>query len=88
MNCDCKNFVSMLPSDIGQHHHTKCEKYKTEKFPTLFYYTDALDFWTPAPKLVDDLLSVTDQMTTDENVEIEFKRIDLTDEEFDNMPAE
>ena len=88
MACECMDMAVTGPESTGQHHHVNCPKYKTEKFPTLFYYEEAINSWTPAPDNIEHMLCVEDQLEDGEKIELEFKRIDLTDAEFDAMPVE
>ena len=57
------------------------------KRPRLFYYEEAEDAWCPAEGLeVDNILGVDLFLADGEVIEIEFKRQDMTDEEFDAIP--
>ncbi len=84
--CACLTMAGYGPDSYGKHHHKKCPKYKTEKFPYLAYYEEAVNAWIPAPELVSELISVEDQLELGDTMTLEFKRYDLTDYEFDNMP--
>jgi len=75
------------PDDRGKNHHKRCERYRTEKFPYLFYYEDAFDAWVPAPAEIAMILSTT-SLGENEKLSIEFKRIDLTDEEYSAIPED
>ena len=87
--CCCKGLFTITTlSDHGEHHHRMCPKYRTEKFPQLFYQEGAVDAWIPAPDRVDEIISVEDQLHDGDTLEIEFKRFDMTDEEMDNLPVE
>lgn len=61
----------------------------TAKKPRLFYWEEAEDGWAP---VTDEMRAAFDQVHTLEDlldgqiVEITFKRIDMSDEEFDNLP--
>jgi len=55
------------------------------KKPRLFYYEDAVDAWCPVPVDVDGIVSL-EMMDEGDVQSVQFKRIDMTDEEFDNMP--
>lgn len=56
------------------------------KKPRLFYYEDAENCWAPADGLnVDDIICA-DTLMDGMILEIQFKRIDMTDEEFANIP--
>lgn len=56
------------------------------KKPHLFYWEDAVDAWCPAEGM--DMVNIVDPYTMDEGEiqEIQFKRIDMTDHEFNNLP--
>ncbi len=85
--CDClKTMAGYYPESFGEHHHKQCPKYKTEKFPHLFYEEDGLNAWVPAPDLIDNILVVEDQFVEGETIKITFKRFDMTDEEIDSLP--
>ena len=77
-----------LDYEWGVHHNVHCSKYKTEKHSYLFYYEEAESAWIPAPTLMDSLIIVEDQLEEGEKMEIEFKRVDLTDFEVANLPVE
>lgn len=83
-NC-CATFCITDIDQLSQHHHKNCDNYKTKKYPYLFYYEEACDAFIPAPEEIDGILSIED-MEENEETEIRFKRFDLTDEEFDNLP--
>lgn len=51
----------------------------------LFYYEEAVNAWVPAPEKIEHILGV-DNFGGDETIEIEFKVVNLTDEELDNLP--
>ena len=88
ITCDCINMAIVTLSDVGEHHHRNCPKYKTEKFACLFYYEDAVNSWIPAPDKIEEIVVVNDQLEKDEIVEIQFKRFDMTDEEMNALPVE
>ena len=76
--CDCMRWVGIYPDSWGDHHHKECSKYKTEKFPCLFYEEDGLNAWIPAPDNINNIIVVEDQMEENEIIEIRFKRFDMT----------
>ncbi len=55
------------------------------KYPRLFYWEEAVDAYVPAPGIVMGILEPT-QLDDGEVADIRFKRIDMTDEEFENLP--
>lgn len=62
---------------------------KQRKKPRLFYYEEGVDAWTPAPKNLSSILDVNSHFSSDGDIcEIKFKRIDLTDKEFSELPMD
>lgn len=55
------------------------------KTPRLFYYEDAEDCWTPYPDSMDNIIDIN-SLEEGEALEIQFKRVDMTDSEFENLP--
>lgn len=87
--CDCSKMHFCDPETWGIHHHMSCPLYKTEKHPYLFYYEDGVDRWVLVPKRVDgELICTADDLDDDEEIELRFKRVDMTDAEFDALPEE
>ncbi len=74
-----------LARQAAKRHHDNCPLYLTEKHSRLFYYEDAVDSWTPYPGDIDCVVDVN-CMSEGDTVEIMFKRIDMTDAEYDSMP--
>ena len=68
-----------------KYHKRGCPVRKDIKFPTLFYYEEAVDSYIPAPDSVENMISVEYSLDPDETIDIRFKRFDLTDEEFDKL---
>ena len=88
-SCEClTNMAGYGPHSYGDHHHKECPKYRTELFPYLFYYEDAINSLIPAPDRIENIISVNDQLDKDEHLEIIFQRIDMTDKEFDSLSVE
>jgi hypothetical protein len=57
------------------------------KKPRLFYYEEGVDGWCPADDLtIDNIISLENFMDDGDIIEIRFKRIDMTDEEINNLP--
>lgn len=56
-----------------------------EKKPRLFYMEEAVGAWIPAPDHIDNIFDVNDLLDGEE-FGIQFKRFDMTDEEFDSLP--
>lgn len=62
-----------------------CGDMETKK-PRLFYWEEAEDCWTPAEGLeIDNIVDVS-SMDNEEVIEIRFRRFDMTDSEFENLP--
>lgn len=55
------------------------------KKPRLFYWEEAIDRWVPVPKETEYIIN-TDCLGDGDVEEIQFKRVDMTDEEFDALP--
>lgn len=66
------------------HHHENCPKYKTDEFPRLMYYEDAEDCWAPFDNELPEIWA--DSYPSDEQFDIQFKVVPMTDEQFWNMP--
>lgn len=89
MACECIGWCWVGPQDGGKHHHRKCPGFETEKFPRLFYYEEAIDAWAPVPEKVDgEMICTADQLDDGEHMEIQFRRRDMTDKEFDELPED
>ncbi len=91
MSCECINWsitkqIQKNHNFKFYHHHPDCEGYKNDKIPRLFYYEEAENCWTPAPKKKENIIDVEDQLDSDEEIEIRFKRVDMTQFELDNLP--
>ncbi len=56
------------------------------KKPRLFYYEEAENCWMPAPDMLEMLLDLSMFGSDEEVIEIQFKRVDMTDEEFSSLP--
>jgi len=82
----CVNFRITSIDDFCGHHHQNCDNYKTKKYPYLFYFDEGLDSWVIAGSDLDSVIEATN-LDDGEHREIEFKRIDMTDEEYDNLPG-
>ena len=54
--------------------------------PRIFYYEEANDAWVPVPESTEDLINEDYFMDEGEEIELKFRRVDMTDEEFDNLP--
>lgn len=87
--CECASMVGYGPESWGKHHHVNCPLYQTEKHPYLFYYEEACDAWVPVPEKVDgELICTADQLENGEDMELRFKRVDMTDAELATLPEE
>lgn len=86
--CECASWcLAAGPESGGKHHHKNCPKYATEKFPCLLYWEEGVDAWVPVPVFVENMIEAQNLSEGDVE-EIRFKRIDLTDKEFDEIPEE
>ena len=73
----------------AKRHHQKCPLYMTVKYPRLMYYEEAINTWTPVPIKVDgELICTADQLEDGDIIELMFKRVDMTDHEFDSLPED
>ena len=87
--CECTGWAGYGEQSFGQYHHINCPKYKTEKYPRLFYYEEGEGFWAPVPNKVDgNLIDTSCQLEDGEEMEVMFRRKDMTDYEFANLPEE
>ena len=57
----------------------------SEKKPYLFYYEEACDGYILAPDSVEHIIELS-MLEDGETREVLFKRIDLTDKEYDELP--
>lgn len=94
MTTDCRCIQLCYASELdfatlaAHRHHPECPLHKTEKHPRLFYYEEAEDCWTPAPDKVDCIVPIDGFAGPEDRIEISFKRLDMTDEEFYNLPED
>ena len=90
--CGCALLYFSSEQDLAalkdKRHHQACPLYKTEKHPRLFYYEEAENCWTPAPNDIESIVSLESFMGHDDRIEIEFKRLDMTDDEFYSLPED
>lgn len=86
--CECSSMAGYGPDSWGKHHHVNCPKYSTEKHPYLLYYEEVIDAWTFAPEKVENLIAVADQLDDGDDMELMFKRKDMTDAEIAAIPAD
>ncbi len=84
--CDCMNMAGYGPDSWGKHHHINCEKYGTEKHSYLFYYEETEDAWVPVPERTEHLIDAADQLEDGEKMQLEFKRVDMTDKQYAELP--
>jgi hypothetical protein len=57
------------------------------KKPRLFYWEEGHDAWIPAPDKVEEIIDAEQCLCEHgEEIEIKFKRFDLTDDEMDALP--
>ena len=87
MICECAKWARTPEEPHGQHHHGRCPKYATDTVPWLVCYDPAFDAWTLAPdNVVDNVFDFPDSMERGSEVEIRFKRVDMTDKEINELP--
>ena len=58
------------------------------KRPRLFYYEEGVDAWCPVPDRLDGIIDLGLFMMNGEEINIRFRRIDMTDPEFNSLPEE
>lgn len=85
--CECFTWCRDYSFNSSEHHHRNCEKFKTEKYPRLFYYEEAESCYMPAPEKLEHIIDA-DSLMENEHAEIDFVRKDMTDYEFFNLPEE
>ena len=87
--CLCSRLCFATEQDLAalsdKRHHPACPLHKTEKHPRLFYYEEAENCWCPAPDKIENVVSLDCFFEDQDRMEIEFKRIDMTDDEFYNL---
>lgn len=83
--CNCLNekIIPNVTTPMGSKHNKGCPLLKSY----LFYYEDAVSAWVPAPENVIAIID-TDNLDEGEESEIRFKRFDMTDEEYRNIPVD
>lgn len=90
MTCECTTWARAENIDLSgdRHHHSRCPKFETEKFPRMFYYEEAINAYCPCDFGVIETVASVDQLEDGEEMEIRFKRFDMTDKEFSEMPED
>lgn len=85
MKCNCANkrLVPNVNTLKGSKHLKDCPLVK----PYLFYYEDAVNAWVPVPDKVENIIS-TDNLSESEDLEIKFKRFDMSEDEFKAIPED
>lgn len=89
MNCECARWARVEGADLFMPgaHHSRCPKFATEKRPRLFYYEEAESAWCPAPEKVENIVEAEWNFSPgDAPIEIQFKRVDMTDKELFELP--
>lgn len=61
-----------------------------EKTPRLFYWEEGVDAWCPIDDNLDiaSIIGIGNFTDNGEVIAIKFKRIDMTDDDFNNLPEE
>ena len=57
----------------------------SEKKPRLVYYEEGETCWCTAPNLVEDIIDIN-ALADGEIQEVSFKRVDMTDDEWESLP--
>lgn len=61
----------------------------SDKKPRLFYWEEGVGAWVPAPDAVEHIVSLDSFFGADDDeIEIRFKRFDMTDAELDALPED
>ena len=63
-------------------------KPSSAKTPRLFYWEEGVDAWCPVPDLIENVVDLGSFCEDGEVQEIRFKRFDMTDKEFNNLPED
>jgi hypothetical protein len=88
--CCCAMLTYVTALDIqtarDKRHHPSCPLHKSEKHPHLFYFEETENCWASVPDNVNSILSTESFFADGDVIEIEFKRGDMTDEQFYNLP--
>lgn len=58
----------------------------TVKKPRLFYYEEACNAYIPVPEKTENMIDAMQFLDDGDTQDVSFKRVDLTDEEFANLP--
>ncbi|EOV1090651.1 hypothetical protein ACOLXF_000289 [Vibrio fluvialis] len=84
-NCNCVNelIIPDVTTPKGSKHNKGCSQLKSY----LFYYEDSVDAWVPVPKCIDGIIG-TESLDEGEELDIRFKRFDMTEEEYQNIPLD
>lgn len=86
----CRRRFRLLASLIACSERTDmCDSGDFPKKPRLFYWEDAEDAWCPAEGLeVENIIGTDLFMSDGEIIKIKFKRMDMTDAEFEAIPED
>jgi hypothetical protein len=52
----------------------------------LFYYEEAVSAWIPAPEKISDIIDKDSHDDVGEKFELEFKIVEMTEDEYNNLP--
>ena len=86
MSCECVNMAGYGSESFGAHHHKNCENYATEKYNYLYYYDGGSEAWLPVDSYLETY--VFEDCELGEVVEVQIKKIELTDKEVDELPED
>lgn len=83
--CNCANerIIPGVNTPKGSNHLKGCPLLKQY----LFYYEDAVNAWVPVPEKVESIID-SDNLDESEETEIRFKRFDMTEVEFSQIPVD
>lgn len=88
MECECVGWARAEAVDLSlaHRHHSRCPKFATEKRPYNFYYDEGIGCWVPISCLIIEEIMSPETIGNGEEIEIRFKRMDMTDKEVSELP--
>lgn len=83
--CNCKNerIIPDVNTPVGSKHLLGCPQLKSY----MFYWEEAASAQVPASDDIDSIIS-TDNQDQGEELEIKFKRFDMTEDEYKSIPID
>lgn len=84
--CNCFNKVHIPGENMPStsFHLWDCPELKAR----WFYYEEAIDAWTPWPDDLETVIGGVNDSKSEEQIEVIFKRVFMSDDEFEKMPQE